>query len=339
MENGTVLRALLIESRQQSHTDFSDVYQVLAERLGTRSHPPTKTQYYRWLSGEIQGLPRGPHCRVLEAMFPDRTVEELFAPAAEEATNGVAASVTNGVSSVAGGPTLAEFLGAEMATDGATLVYPTFELAPEVQALAGKAGISRQHTFAKPDSAFTAHHRIDVPMALAENDVRALLYVSSLLQRFTTLRSDIDSDQNVVRRCDRPFISFGLSSNDCTHMYLDQTREPLFAIREDPKSVDFMELIELADGSVHRSTQDVHVGIIARVRPDPILHPDRYWFFCSGLGPRGTTGAAWFLAHHWDRLHEMARAAEFVAVVSVRVFSDEATRLDHLYLADEDAKQ
>lgn len=76
----TVLRALLIERHLHSHAAFIAEYDRHAELIDTRlvGHGPTKTQYYRWLSGELQSLPRGHHCRVLESIFPDWTAEQLF---------------------------------------------------------------------------------------------------------------------------------------------------------------------------------------------------------------------------------------------------------------------
>src|SRR5262249_18736239 len=117
------------------------------------------------------------------------------------------------------------FVGSEIARVGATLVYPAFQLADSTLSVLSSAGIPRQHYYGKKGTAFgAAKHRIDVPVAIAENDVRALIYVSSVLQRYTSARLDICSDYEVIERCDRSFVSFGLSSNDCTHMYLTGLR-------------------------------------------------------------------------------------------------------------------
>jgi hypothetical protein len=39
---------------------------------------PSKAQFYRWLSGDLVGLPYADHCRILENMFPDWKAEQLF---------------------------------------------------------------------------------------------------------------------------------------------------------------------------------------------------------------------------------------------------------------------
>jgi len=46
--------------------------------LPRHASAPTKAQYYRWVGGHIQNLPRGYHCLVLEQMFPGWTARELF---------------------------------------------------------------------------------------------------------------------------------------------------------------------------------------------------------------------------------------------------------------------
>ncbi|MGQ4619749.1 hypothetical protein [Nocardia sp. R7R-8] len=178
---------------------------------------------------------------------------------------------------------------------------------------------------------FNAAHRIDVPVALAENDVRGMRYVMSMVQHHDGLAVDIQCDRDVVAACDRPYISFGLSSNDCTHMYLETTRDPLFTIKDNPPSAGgYLEYLQLADGNSYNSDDNRNIGLIARVRPAPQLHPDRYWFFCAGLGPYGTTDASWYLAKHWAGLQDHAAHQEFAAVLSVRTYSEQTAALEHL---------
>lgn len=79
---GNVLRALLDERHLRSYPDFTAVYRLRAKELDLprTATPPTKSQYYRWLGDQVQTLPRGHHCAVLEHMFPGYTAEELFSP-------------------------------------------------------------------------------------------------------------------------------------------------------------------------------------------------------------------------------------------------------------------
>ncbi|MEV0538232.1 hypothetical protein [Nocardia salmonicida] len=329
---GTVLKMLLSERHLSSYSDFHAAYDHVAAQMDPPMRPggaPSKAQYYNWLAGAVKGLPHSHHRRVLAQMFPGWSIPALFASA--DSSTESPATATN--SSQVDGD-LMSFLGAEMFCVGATLVVPTFELSTRSTEALNAAGILPQHVFDKQTSAFTGDHRIDVPTAMAENDVRGMLYVMSMLQQHTDITIEILSDSEVVAACDRPYISFGLSSNDCTHMYLEIVETPLFALR-DSGDTDrpYREELVLTDGRVFTSDDACNFGIIARVRPYPLTHPDRFWIMCAGLGHRGTTGASWYLAKHWATLHQRAQGREFVAVISVRTYSDQAASLEHLLTA------
>jgi hypothetical protein len=75
-----VLKALLQQRHLQTHSAFCREY----ERVATEVDPtlrrgwPSKAQFYRWLSGDLIGLPYADHCRILEGMFPGWKVDQLF---------------------------------------------------------------------------------------------------------------------------------------------------------------------------------------------------------------------------------------------------------------------
>ncbi|WP_306359507.1 DUF5919 domain-containing protein [Nocardia sp. CC227C] len=77
---GTVLKALLQQRHLQTVSAFNREYNRLAKKLDPTliNCGPKKAQFYRWLSGEISSVPYPDHCRILEAMFPDWSVTELF---------------------------------------------------------------------------------------------------------------------------------------------------------------------------------------------------------------------------------------------------------------------
>jgi hypothetical protein len=79
-EKPTVLKVLLKHRHLQSHRMFTREYDKLAKQIDSDlvGSFPKKAQFYRWLSGEIRGLPYPHHCRVLESMFPGFTAEQLF---------------------------------------------------------------------------------------------------------------------------------------------------------------------------------------------------------------------------------------------------------------------
>lgn len=334
------LKALLQAQHLHSHSDFRREYDRCARELDPHliGNAPTKAQYYKWLSGELQKLPRGAHCRVLEHMFPGWTAHQLFSEFNPDDLKKSPTAEEDETPLLSTSPGLGEFLGSEILTTGVTLAYPTFQLAPSVKTALEETDTPRQHHYYKPRSAFATNHRIDVPVAVAENDIRALIYILSMLERNARVKTNIANDHEVVEKCDRSFISFGLSSNDCTHMYLRQAREPLFTINDNNNASEYLEYIRTKDGKAFQSDSSSNIGIVMRTRPDSTLHPNRHWFYCAGLGPQGTPGASWFLAKNWQTLHERAGAHNFIAVVSVESYSDQTARLEHLYINKENDK-
>ncbi|MBP2479128.1 hypothetical protein JOF53_008000 [Crossiella equi] len=78
-----LLKALARDRHIQAYGAFTREYELVARKIDQRliSKPPSKAQFYRWLSGDVKGLPYSDHCRVLEAMFPPNKVQQLFGAA------------------------------------------------------------------------------------------------------------------------------------------------------------------------------------------------------------------------------------------------------------------
>ncbi len=77
-----VLKVLLRGRHLQSHRAFCREYDRVAEKVdkSLKGSYPSKAQFYRWLSGELVGLPYPDHCRILEAMLTGWQAEQLFEP-------------------------------------------------------------------------------------------------------------------------------------------------------------------------------------------------------------------------------------------------------------------
>ncbi len=77
-----VLKVLLRQRHLQGHSAFNKEYDKLAKKIDPDlvGSGPSKAQFYRWLSGELRGLPYAHHCRILESMFPAWTAAQLFEP-------------------------------------------------------------------------------------------------------------------------------------------------------------------------------------------------------------------------------------------------------------------
>src|SRR5260370_8748101 len=80
MSTNTLLRELL-HRRHLKYETFRAEYEKVAKQIAPQDIPPSKTQFYRWLSGSLKGGIPYPHaCRVLENMFPPWKAAELFGP-------------------------------------------------------------------------------------------------------------------------------------------------------------------------------------------------------------------------------------------------------------------
>lgn len=74
------LKVLLQQRHLQGHRAFCREYDKVARDVdkALEGSWPSKAQFYRWLSGELVGLPYADHCRILEKMLPGWTAAQLF---------------------------------------------------------------------------------------------------------------------------------------------------------------------------------------------------------------------------------------------------------------------
>jgi hypothetical protein len=74
------LKILLQQRHLQGHRAFCREYDKVAGVLdkSLAGGWPSKAQFYRWISGDLLGLPYADHCRILEQMFPGWTAARLF---------------------------------------------------------------------------------------------------------------------------------------------------------------------------------------------------------------------------------------------------------------------
>src|SRR5579859_3890013 len=79
---GTLLKALLCERHWQKYATFCREYDKVARKVdpALAGSWPSRAQYSRWLAGGLKRLPQPDHCRILVAMFPGLTADQLFSP-------------------------------------------------------------------------------------------------------------------------------------------------------------------------------------------------------------------------------------------------------------------
>jgi hypothetical protein len=88
----TLLKALLRARHWQKHATFAREWDKVARTIDPqlRGSWPRHAQFYRWLRGDLRELPYPDACRVLESMFPEYSVRDLFRPcSAQTARNTV----------------------------------------------------------------------------------------------------------------------------------------------------------------------------------------------------------------------------------------------------------
>jgi hypothetical protein len=75
-----ILKALLQQRHMQTHSAFCREYDKIAADVDPtlKGGWPSRAQFYRWLSGDLIGLPYADHCRILERIFPGWKVDQLF---------------------------------------------------------------------------------------------------------------------------------------------------------------------------------------------------------------------------------------------------------------------
>jgi hypothetical protein len=102
----TLLKALLRARHWQKHSTFVREWDKVAKTIDPqlRGSCPGHAQFYRWLRGELRGLPYPDSCRILESMFPPHTVEELFQPCSSDTANNLRGHRTSATPEVPAGP-------------------------------------------------------------------------------------------------------------------------------------------------------------------------------------------------------------------------------------------
>jgi Domain of unknown function (DUF5919) len=86
MAEAPVALKALLRQRHWKYATFCSEYDKAAKSIdpGLTGSWPSRAQFQRWLAGELRGLPYPDACRVLEAMFPGWTIEQLFSPSSDQ---------------------------------------------------------------------------------------------------------------------------------------------------------------------------------------------------------------------------------------------------------------
>jgi hypothetical protein len=204
------------------------------------------------------------------------------------------------------------FFGDLAESSQAVFVYPDFELAaPAAEAL---INLTVPEIYRKRSTHYPGSRFIDVPQIVASNDLLAIVIMATRLGRLLEDSPRILTDGQACVDPTKSLMSFGLTSNAITDLYLRTDLEPLFHIEDnavDPKII----LACNGEEMKYSRNEDEEYGIILRYRPDPINYPMTYWFICGGLAAAGTPAAAWNLSHNWRQYYERFSDEDFAVIL------------------------
>lgn len=148
-------------------------------------------------------------------------------------------------------------------------------------------------------------------------EIRASGY---LLQSIGTIREEmirVKSDIEAYEDLNFTFISLGSpASNQITGFAL---REPLNRFLNFLQEGQEVFVVSIQNNVRYRFEQRDR-AIIIRIRNERF--PNNYFFVCAGLGEWGTSGAAWYLAAHWEDLYKEFKKGDFGLVVGVDIGVD-----------------
>lgn len=215
---------------------------------------------------------------------------------------------------------LKEFFSEELVEGRGSLVFPSFVLREDIREDASHSlSDVEKGVFTKPSYDRRNTFRADIPECVATNDMHALAKFLALLQREGAAMPNLHDDDLGERSLN--FLSVGLSSNNCTHLYFDMAKsKALFSIHPEKEPGRYKEYIRVHSRPTpvdYHSDDRREIGIFVRHRVRTDLDEPSTWMICAGLGPNGTLGASHYVTQRWRRLHERFGSADFIAIFSV----------------------
>jgi len=194
-----------------------------------------------------------------------------------------------------------QIFGLKASEEGITLVYE--ELASRV--------VGEKFLYCKPGYETSGRcFSISRPIPIAS--VRAVSYLSNTIGKYIQRSPPVRSDIEVRSLLDLDFISFGGPfSNAMTETCLDNAGNRLVifdqTMNQFKRKNDTQALVNFIAGFDY--------GLILKLHP--VQFPERVWIVCAGIGERGTSGAAWYLANKWQELRNRAYERPFAAILKV----------------------
>lgn len=191
-----------------------------------------------------------------------------------------------------------EVFGEGVAEDGMTLVYEEFVL----------QNTQVQYPYLKPDT----HWAFSISRPISIASVRAVSYLASAIGKFSGKTPSVRSDLETKSLMDLDLVCFGGPGSNVVTKFCQDNSGNHLAVFDQPNS----QFIRISDGKpLAKLDPKFDHGLILKIHPSQF--PKRVWVACAGIGERGTSGSAWFLANKWQEIRKLAGNKPFAIVVRV----------------------
>ncbi len=161
---------------------------------------------------------------------------------------------------------------------------------------------------------------------------RAVAYVASVIGINSNGPPIIEADDHQDERMDISFITIGGTNHRTQDIFDDESNVFLqFGDERIETRRSHRRIV-----SAPLSSQGVDYGMIIKIHPKS--NPERTWICCAGFGEWGTSGAAWFLANRWKKIHKFAKRGPFACITETRIGSDDSTVMSHRFRNEEEVE-
>jgi hypothetical protein len=159
---------------------------------------------------------------------------------------------------------------------------------------------------------------------MGDTEIRSVTHLLRELSRSGSFQVEVESDVRALERLEGSIVALGSSAtNELTRLILAEPNNTFFDFGHD----------ECASFIYDKTSGKRYVGFCEPLRKDlgiilklPSLRfPGSMFFVCAGLGDWGTSGAAWYLASHWNKLRA-EKPESFGLLVEVNIGSDQSAR-------------
>ena len=160
---------------------------------------------------------------------------------------------------------------------------------------------------------------------MGDSEIRSVAYLVRELSSARKSAIKIQPDNKAFTHLNRSIVALGSgASNEVTRLVLNEPNNSFLDFGQEGNDVFIQDKGTGKKYFGFRPPVLKDYGIIIKL-PN-LRRRGSFLFICAGLGDWGTSGAAWYLASHWNDLRSKFREA-FGVVVEVDIGSDESARI------------